>query len=452
MGLKSIIGALCGDERGVVGIWMGLSVTTIVGVGALAVDMSSLYTTRGQLQHTADSAALAAVGALPDQAAATAAAQNYTEKNMPSAAHGTVMNGADITSGNWDAATLTFTAGGAPVNAYRVTARRAQANGNAAPTYFARALGFESADVSAAAIAAKLSVAGACVTSLSPDGAASFDVGGTASVQTYDCNIQVNSCDASALRAQGNVTVNIVDLADPDNMTGEINICGGADIGGAATLTPTPNTNTGEQQTDPFEGTPKPDEELYNEQSDCDFTNFSATGDVALSPGVYCGGITLTGSGTATFSGTGGSLDHGLYIIKDGSLSIGGTINAIGNGVTFFMTGEDANINFSGTADIGLTAPTTGPLAGFVFYSDPDNPSEDPHQLRGTALGGYNGFIYLPGAALSMTGTANGTSGVSDCTVVVADTVSYDGTANFEAKSACTDFGGPPTTRIALVN
>jgi len=71
--------------------------------------------------------------------------------------------------------------------------------------------------------------------------------------------------------------------------------------------------------------------------------------------------------------------------------------------------------------------------------------------MRGTALGGYNGYIYLPGAALEMTGTATGTAGVTDCTIIVADTVEFSGSVNFEANSACADFGGPPTTRIALV-
>ncbi|MEE8333758.1 MAG: TadG family pilus assembly protein [Alphaproteobacteria bacterium] len=450
--LNSFLNRFRANQRGTVGIWMSLAATTIVGAGAIAVDMGSLYTTRGQLQHTADSAALAAVSALPDEAAATIAAQTYAEKNMPAAAHGAVVSGADITSGNWDPNTLIFTAGGAPVNAYRVTTRRAQSNNNAAPTFFARALGFNSRDVSAAATAAKLSEPGACVTSLSPDGAAAFDVGGTATVQTYDCSVQVNSCDTSALRAQGNVTVNIVDLPDPDDLSGEINICGGADVRGSATLSPAPNTNTGEQETDPFADTPQPDPTLYDDASDCNFNNFSATGDVTLSPGVYCGGIQLTGSGTATFNGTGGSLNDGLYIIKDGSLSVAGTINVVGNGVTFFTTGADATINFAGTADIGLTAPTTGPLAGFVIFGDADAPATTPHTMRGTSLGGYNGFIYLPEAALSMIGTATGTSGVSDCTVVVADTVDFSGTANFEARSTCDSFGGPPTTRVALVN
>lgn len=453
MGRKSIFRAVRDDDRGTVGIWMALASTVIVGAGALAVDLGSLYATHGQLQHTADSAALAAVNALPDVDAATAAAQAYAEKNMPAAANGSVMAASDVISGNWDTDTRTFTAGATPLNALRIVTRRAQANGNAAPTYFARALGRDSVDVVATATAAKLTEAAACVTALSPDGEGAMSVAGTASVQTYDCAIQVNSCDDAALKAQGNVVVNVVDVDDPENMSAEINVCGGAEIKGSATLTPAPNTYTGKQVDDPFAGTAKPDAELYDDAADCTYTNFSASDDVDLYPGVYCGGITLTGSGTATFHGTGGSLENGLYIVKDGALSVGGNINATGDGVTFFMTGASARIDFGGTADIGLTAPTTGPLAGFIFFGDPDNPATGAHLIRGTTLGGYNGYIYLPGAGVSMTGTSNGTAGTSDCTVIVSDTFENSGTPDFEAKAACSNYGGALSiSRTALVN
>jgi len=448
-GLKSLGSRLRGDERGAIGIWMCLAITVILGAGALSVDMGSLYTTRGQLQHAADAAALAAVDALPNEEAATAAALSYARKNMPFLANGDVLVAGDVVSGSWNKESASFSSGATPINAFRVVARRAQENGNAAPTFFARALGRDNVNVSATATAARIEETAACVTTLNPTATGAFQVGGSATVQTYDCAIQVNSCNSAAFKAQGNVVVNIVDSGSGE---AKINVCGGADIKGSATLSPSPNTNTGKRLPDPFADTPMPDPALYDQSSDCDQTNFSATGDVDLYPGVYCGGITLTGSGTATFHATGGSLDNGLYIIKDGPLSVAGTMSMVANGVTFFLTGTSANLDFGGTADIGLSAPTTGPLAGFIFVADRNNPPSGPHNLRGTSLGGYNGYIYLPGGEVNVVGTANGTAGSSDCTVIVADTFVNSGTPNFEAKSACADYGTPMIKRTVLVN
>ncbi len=449
MATKSLID-LGRNERGMISIWMALIMPTAMAAGAIAVDMSNLYVTRGQLQHTADAAVLAAVSALPDQAAATAAAQLYTEKNMPAATHGNVMIGTDVTSGNWNAGTQTFTPGASPLNSVRVVTRRAQANGNAAPTFFARALGYDSVDISASAIATKTDLE-ACVIALNPNAPQSFFIQGNASVRTYDCNIQVNSCDSSAaLSAQGNVEVTVVDQTKPSG-AGSIDVCGATSTQGPATLSPAPNESTGKQIADPFASVAQPDPTAHDNSADCDFNDFSATGDVDLYPGVYCGGISLTGNGTATFHATGGSLADGQYIIKDGPLVIAGNKNVVGERVGFFLTGASAIINFGGTADIGLSAPITGDRAGFVFFGDRDNPANDPHQMRGTALGGYNGYIYLPGARLKMQGTATGTTATTDCTMVVADRFEFSGTSNFEAKAVCSDYQ-LPAGKIALVN
>ena len=47
------------DCRGAVYIWTALGIIGMLGFGGLAVDMSYFYTMRGQLQTSADSAALA---------------------------------------------------------------------------------------------------------------------------------------------------------------------------------------------------------------------------------------------------------------------------------------------------------------------------------------------------------------------------------------------------------
>ena len=169
-------------------------------------------------------------------------------------------------------------------------------------------------------------------------------------------------------------------------------------------------------------------------------------GIVNVTPGLYCGGLTVTGTGTVEFAA-------GDYFIQDGELFIAGTIAADGTaGVTFFMTGADANINFAGTADITLNAPTGGTRPGYIFIGDKGaNAATNKHILRGTSMGGYNGYIYLPEGLVRMVGTADPLVFASTCTVVVADMFEFYGTPVFEAEGGCSQFGsvtasGPATS------
>ncbi len=146
------------NQRGNVLVLFGVGIGVIVGIAGLAVDMGYAYVLRGHLQRTADAAALAGVSQLPDETAARTEALQYADLNMASADHGTVLASSDVVTGNWDAGTRTFTPGGDPINAVRVVTQRSQANGNAAPLFFARILGFDQIDIVTSAVSARLPV------------------------------------------------------------------------------------------------------------------------------------------------------------------------------------------------------------------------------------------------------------------------------------------------------
>ena len=160
MGFRNWFSRFGGDESGAIAIWAGLSMPMILGIGALAFDMNSMYVTKAQLQYTADAAAIAAAKALPDQAAALTAAQYYANLNMSAGinGNGTVIAAGDVEAGNWDSAGRVFTPAGNPINAVRVSARRDQQNGNPISTSIASALGVSSVNISASTIAAQKAV------------------------------------------------------------------------------------------------------------------------------------------------------------------------------------------------------------------------------------------------------------------------------------------------------
>ncbi len=138
-------------RRGVVAVMVMMMLVVLMGFAALSVDVGHLYNVRSQLQNTADAAAHAAAAVLPDETAARNAAHQFAIANFDNC--GTVLASADIQLGNWDATQGTFSAGGAPVNAIRVTTKQSKDTLNPVKLMFASILGIHNADLSASAIA-----------------------------------------------------------------------------------------------------------------------------------------------------------------------------------------------------------------------------------------------------------------------------------------------------------
>ena len=148
----------------------------------------------------------------------------------------------------------------------------------------------------------------------------------------------------------------------------------------------------------------------------CDFTDsnfFNHHG--TLQPGVYCGGLQISGLSDVT-------LAAGTYVIKDGPLMLTGSSEITGDGVSFFLTGEDALIRFQEMSTLTLRAPTSGPMQGILFFQDRNFDghhlwdSEAPTELYGT--------IYLPeGRLLSQSSSA--ITPVDSCNVLIMRSMKF---------------------------
>ncbi|MEM9279335.1 MAG: hypothetical protein AAGA76_12240, partial [Pseudomonadota bacterium] len=95
----------------------------------------------------------------------------------------------------------------------------------------------------------------------------------------------------------------------------------------------------------------------------CDFTNLQISTDQKLDPGVYCGGLLVSGNASVT-------LNPGLYTMKDGPLVVDDTASFIGSKVSFFLTGDDSVFDFRAGTSIDLAASETGAMAGLLFFED----------------------------------------------------------------------------------
>ena len=129
----------------------------LVGICGLAVDTTDGFRNKTMLQASADSAALAGVIDLPDEAAAVATAVAYSHSNMGTDGYGNILRPEDVETGFWDEDNRTFATSGFPagtlLNAVRVSVNQTAANGNAVPVNFLRIIGLWSWDVRALAVA-----------------------------------------------------------------------------------------------------------------------------------------------------------------------------------------------------------------------------------------------------------------------------------------------------------
>jgi len=138
--------------------WFGILLFVMLGMSAVAIDLSYLAVTKNELQNAADAASLAAISALKSgqsRKEAIAAAQAVAARNAATG-ESVQLAVSDITFGSYDADTdafdkETFNNAGA----VRVTARRSSdAPGGPVGLFFAGIWGQNSADLAAEAIAA----------------------------------------------------------------------------------------------------------------------------------------------------------------------------------------------------------------------------------------------------------------------------------------------------------
>jgi Flp pilus assembly protein TadG len=313
---------------------------------------------------------------------------------------------ANVNSGDASVATPTFT-----LDANRAYTGSASA---AVPIKFGNLLGISSVNVQALGTATMKPSSGNyyCVMTLNPTAQAALQLTGNASITITapKCVLQVNSKDLSAVTMNGNTTIKSIENC----------FVGGLQKVGNATITPAPDV-TCKGIPDPFVKYPRP------AIGGCDFMDFKLTGNktATLTPGVYCGGMSFDSNVNVTFA-------PGLYVIKDGVVSeTGGSFT--GNGVTFFLTGLGASLQMSGKANWHLVAPAAGAagMPGFAIFLDPNGPSGLPATsslLAGQAELYFEGIVYLPGQAVSVTGNAQEVA-PSPYTSYIGDTLRFVGNA-----------------------
>ena len=339
--------ALRSSEEGSVAVLFGLASIVLVGVVALAVDFTGANAKRAKLQSAADTAAVAGATVLVKEGTSQEATE-FAEEYLLSAANGFAFSQAIDAS----------------VEAERVSVSLSSAHPSIVGSLFN---GPMTVGVESIARLGPPSGNPVCIHALHSSMSKAVNSTGGTSIEA-ECDVFVNSSSSSSVTMTGGGTI----TANKACLHG--GLCSG-------TVTPAPE-DCGVRE-DPFASMSP------STSAACTHTNYSqSSGTYSLNPGVYCGGLTLTGGPTV-------ALNPGTYVIRDGQLKMSGGGSMTGIGVTFVFEGS-ASVDLSGGGTYHLVAPTSGDFKSFVFFQRPSASPNEIAKMNGGGSTFFEGVIYLP--------------------------------------------------------
>ena len=165
-----------------------------------------------------------------------------------------------------------------------------------------------------------------------------------ASLIANKCTVQVNSTSLAA-----------VQLKAGSFKSGNNCFVGGSFVGNPDGLSPQPEKSC-DAIDDPFK------KYSITTPPTCTYTdiNLSDSGTAVLSPGTYCGGLTVNAQNI--------SFRPGIYYITGGSLDLTAAADITGDGVSFVISETSTAFAIEANS-IWLKASNTSPAAGFIFFS-----------------------------------------------------------------------------------
>ena len=360
------------DVRGSVAVTFGVAVLPLITAVGAAVDYSVAMKVRSELQGALDAAVLAG------------AASNATYGDDR------LIEAAAVFNANYDgdiAVTPIFTMGDGIIRGVIASE---------VPNTFMGIVGIDVVKLNVTAAAVHAPGIPICILSLNPTATHGVDIEGTTILHAVNCAVHANSNRIAALNADGGAQGRATGFCARGGHNGDL-------------WAPTPRSGCS-LIPDPFAGLPVPSDLA------CDFNNKKLNnGTHTISPGVYCGGLDILANADVTFQ-------PGLYVMRNGSLSLHAQSDISGTGVTIYYYGPNAVLNHYSGSTINLAAPTVGDYAGIVMAQH----SGSSVGLTSTLAGGPGirlvGSLYFPTQILDLRGGADYAQ-VSPYMPIVADQI-----------------------------
>jgi Putative Flp pilus-assembly TadE/G-like len=252
---------------------------------------------------------------------------------------------------------------------------------------------------------------------LQPSGAQTFRNNAT-SFALINSSLHVNSTDPAAY-TQGSFGVMTANRFD---VTGGISNTPGALLVGSVHTGVSP-------MPDPLQSFPVPSTAGVTVQSATPLTVNSIL-PVTLQPGIYQGGIHITGVSSVT-------LQSGVYIMQGGGFVIDGTSTVNGTGVMIYNTTSPANptgpISITSQGKVTLSAAGSGVYQGITFFQDRN--LTNPVSMTGVGLAVITGVVYAASAPVTLNGQATvGADVLGGAYVTQSLSVSGSGAINIDLK------------------
>jgi hypothetical protein len=373
------------DESGSIAVIFAVSLIPLLGFSGAAVDYVRATQSRSKMQAAADGAALAAVLA---QVPTTAQRESTARQVFSS------LRTAGIT------ATPTVSATSTEVT---VTASAE------VETSLLKVARIPQIPIRSHAKAAKV-FAGPppCLLALNPTADKALLVTGGAQYVAQGCVLHSNSRSAQSLFVDNNTVVD----------AGGFCAVGKATI--PLTMTPAPRSYC-EPIKDPFRNLQAP------AVGTCVATNLEVAPHQTqtLTPGTYCGGLTVKGTAT---------LQPGTYVIS-GLFSVTSQATIKGAGLMFYLTGSNAGFTIQAGAVVELSAATSGSYAGVLFFQDRLANPGFTNTFAGGSATKLMGSIYTPTQKVRVAG-GSGVSQDIPFLPIIADQIEITG--NIKAKAVLT--------------
>ena len=308
------------NDCGGAAMMFGLAAVPITVAAGGALDFTRAGVERSELQAKADSAALGAVLAR----SVTTDAQR-----------------GDIAKKYFRATDIVTPVVSGPIMTVAVTASREM------KTTLLSIVGKKSLTIVAKATAIRTTQGPpACAIALNKHAASAIEFGGNTSFTAPNCGMYSNSDSSTAITSGGSASVNAAGY------------CAVGGVNMASNTKPEPITGC-DSISDPY-ASPS----LVPANTTCTTNNFKTkpSDNVTISAGVYCGGMDMKGTV---------KLNPGVYIVKNGPLTVNSGANISGDGVVFYMMGTGAGYKLNGGGTINLKASNAaGPYKGLLIVQD----------------------------------------------------------------------------------
>lgn len=376
-----------------------LTAPIIAATVAGALSFADATTTKSNLQDTLDAAVLAGASSSDVPELQLAAARTYFLLNAPTG----------LTEGSSSPAATFSTTG-------EILRGRASLN---LKSLLPGLLGLDTIPIGVTAAARKPRVA-ICILGLNTLDNGAFDINGNPAFKAPDCAVQANSGSSRAMTQEGNAPA-------------EARIF--AVSGGEKTNNFSSKPKTGaDRVADPYLAVPFPSHRTCG--SGDSKKGLVIQEDTVLSPGVYCGGINITGQGTTV------TMSPGVYVMVDGPLLVNGNATLKGDRVMVAFTGDDSTLRVWGDSTVELTSPSAGVYANMQFFQDRNDPKGRGAWVSVGGSGGANdetdlsrlkidGVAYFPTQNFWIYGKADVDIN-SPSLAIVADKIWFQGAATID--------------------